>query len=79
MTSGYSMADELETRLQSHAKAFEGMLALIPADYYYGKDNSVRHTSAGQDSLDMLTHVYRINGREENKLRRRSERQRRPS
>ncbi|KAI9707303.1 MAG: hypothetical protein M1836_000263 [Candelina mexicana] len=34
------MADDLEARLKSHAKAFDGLLSLIPAKYYYGEDNS---------------------------------------
>ena len=36
-----AMADDLETRLQSHAKAFDGLMSLIPAKYYYGEDNDV--------------------------------------
>jgi hypothetical protein len=36
-----AMADDLETRLQSHARAFEGLMSLIPAKEYYGKDSSV--------------------------------------
>ncbi|KAI9717376.1 MAG: hypothetical protein M1812_004728 [Candelaria pacifica] len=34
------MADDLEARLKSHAKAFDGLLSLIPAKLYYGEDNS---------------------------------------
>ncbi|PGH27576.1 hypothetical protein AJ80_00818 [Polytolypa hystricis UAMH7299] len=34
------MADSLEERLRSHAEAFDGLLSLIPAKYYYGEDNS---------------------------------------
>ncbi|KAI9860152.1 MAG: surfeit locus protein [Trichoglossum hirsutum] len=34
------MVDDLEERLKSHAKAFDGLLSLIPAKYYYGHDNS---------------------------------------
>ncbi|KAL4930668.1 putative 60S ribosome biogenesis protein Rrp14 [Aspergillus undulatus] len=33
------MAD-LEERLRSHAQAFDGLLSLIPAKYYYGEDGS---------------------------------------
>ncbi|OJJ47526.1 hypothetical protein ASPZODRAFT_131040 [Penicilliopsis zonata CBS 506.65] len=33
------MAD-LEERLRSHAQAFDGLLSLIPAKYYYGDDTS---------------------------------------
>ncbi|KAL9084793.1 MAG: hypothetical protein Q9159_005029 [Coniocarpon cinnabarinum] len=31
---------QVKARLKDHSKAFEGLMALIPADYYYGKDNS---------------------------------------
>ncbi|KAI9822568.1 MAG: surfeit locus protein [Pycnora praestabilis] len=34
------MSDTLEERLKSHAKAFDGLLSLIPAKYYYGEDNT---------------------------------------
>ncbi|KAL4997203.1 surfeit locus protein 6-domain-containing protein [Aspergillus recurvatus] len=34
-----SMAD-IEERLRSHAQAFNGLLSLIPAKYYYGEDGS---------------------------------------
>ncbi|KAI9797868.1 MAG: surfeit locus protein [Piccolia ochrophora] len=34
------MAESLEDRLRSHAKAFDGLLSLIPAKYYYGEDTS---------------------------------------
>ncbi|KFY73957.1 hypothetical protein V499_05969 [Pseudogymnoascus sp. VKM F-103] len=35
------MADSsLQDRLRDHAKAFDGLLSLIPAKYYYGEDNS---------------------------------------
>ncbi|KAK2744397.1 hypothetical protein FQN57_004294 [Myotisia sp. PD_48] len=34
------MTDSLEERLRSHASAFDGLLSLIPAKYYYGEDNS---------------------------------------
>ncbi|KAL4972798.1 surfeit locus protein 6-domain-containing protein [Aspergillus desertorum] len=33
------MAD-IEERLRSHAQAFDGLLSLIPAKYYYGEDSS---------------------------------------
>ncbi|KAJ6021030.1 hypothetical protein N7540_006534 [Penicillium herquei] len=32
--------DDIEDRLRSHAQAFNGLLSLIPAKYYYGDDNS---------------------------------------
>jgi len=35
-------ADSNQERLRSHAQAFDGLLSLIPAKYYYGDDNSVR-------------------------------------
>lgn len=31
----------IQDRLRSHAQAFDGLLSLIPAKYYYGEDNSV--------------------------------------
>jgi len=31
----------LQDRLRDHAEAFDGLLSLIPAKFYYGKDNSV--------------------------------------
>jgi hypothetical protein len=31
----------LQDRLREHAEAFDGLLSLIPAKYYYGEDNSV--------------------------------------
>ncbi|OJD22010.1 hypothetical protein ACJ73_06651 [Blastomyces percursus] len=34
------MADSIEERLRSHAQAFDGLLSLIPAKYYYGEDTS---------------------------------------
>ncbi|KAF1945784.1 SURF6-domain-containing protein [Clathrospora elynae] len=38
------MGDTLEERLQSHARAFEGLMSLIPAKDYYGKDESITST-----------------------------------
>ncbi|KAF2747059.1 SURF6-domain-containing protein [Sporormia fimetaria CBS 119925] len=38
------MAEDLETRLKSHARAFEGLMSLIPAKEYYGKDESITST-----------------------------------
>ena len=35
-----SLTDSQE-RLRSHAKAFDGLLQLIPAKLYYGEDTSV--------------------------------------
>ncbi|KAL8784167.1 MAG: hypothetical protein Q9213_004142 [Squamulea squamosa] len=34
------MAETLEDRLRSHAKAFDGLLSLIPAKLYYGEDTT---------------------------------------
>ncbi|KAL8684062.1 MAG: hypothetical protein Q9186_000092 [Xanthomendoza sp. 1 TL-2023] len=34
------MAESLEDRLRSHAKAFDGLLSLIPAKLYYGEDTT---------------------------------------
>ncbi|KAJ4383342.1 hypothetical protein N0V86_001389 [Didymella sp. IMI 355093] len=38
------MPDDLESRLKSHARAFEGLMSLIPAKDYYGKDESITST-----------------------------------
>ncbi|KAF1848525.1 SURF6-domain-containing protein [Cucurbitaria berberidis CBS 394.84] len=38
------MGDTLEERLKSHARAFEGLMSLIPAETYYGKDESITST-----------------------------------
>ncbi|KAJ6055978.1 hypothetical protein N7444_005076 [Penicillium canescens] len=32
--------DDIEDRLRSHAQAFDGLLSLIPAKYYYGEENT---------------------------------------
>lgn len=32
---------KLQERLREHAKAFDGLLSLIPAKVYYGEDTSV--------------------------------------
>lgn len=32
---------ELQSRLRGHARAFEGLMSLIPAKDYYGKDESI--------------------------------------
>ncbi|KAF1916099.1 hypothetical protein BDU57DRAFT_515990, partial [Ampelomyces quisqualis] len=40
------MGDTLEERLKSHAKAFEGLMSLIPAKDYYGKDESITSVSS---------------------------------
>lgn len=40
------LANSFQDRLRSHAQAFDGLLSLIPAKYYYGDDNtSVRALS----------------------------------
>lgn len=33
--------EAVQKRLHEHSKAFEGLMDLVPAEYYYGKDNSV--------------------------------------
>ena len=33
----------VQERLRDHAKAFEGLLSLTPAKYYYGEDVSVSY------------------------------------
>ena len=35
-------SDNVEERLQRHARSFDGLLSLIPAKLYYGEDVSVR-------------------------------------
>lgn len=40
---------ELQSRLRGHARAFEGLMSLIPAKEYYGKDESI--TSVGISTL----------------------------
>ncbi|CEJ54379.1 hypothetical protein PMG11_00696 [Penicillium brasilianum] len=34
------LANSFQDRLRSHAQAFDGLLSLIPAKYYYGDDNT---------------------------------------
>jgi hypothetical protein len=34
------MSNSLEERLQQHSNAFDGLLSLIPAKYYYDEDTS---------------------------------------
>ncbi|KAF2457601.1 surfeit locus protein 6-domain-containing protein [Lineolata rhizophorae] len=34
------MADDIQERLKGHARAFEGLMALMPAKHYYAQDNS---------------------------------------
>lgn len=42
----FHLANLIQDRLRSHAQAFDGLLSLIPAKYYYGDDNtSVRALS----------------------------------
>ncbi|KAF1979964.1 SURF6-domain-containing protein [Bimuria novae-zelandiae CBS 107.79] len=38
------MGDDLEARLKTHQRAFEGLMSLIPAKDYYGKDESITST-----------------------------------
>jgi len=35
----------MQARLEGHSKAFEGLMSLIPAKYYYGEDNDVSMNS----------------------------------
>jgi hypothetical protein len=35
-----------QARLKSHARAFEGLMSLIPAEVYYGKDASITSVCA---------------------------------
>ncbi|KAF2760002.1 SURF6-domain-containing protein [Pseudovirgaria hyperparasitica] len=34
------MADDLEARLNSHARSFEGLMSLLPSEAYYGQEKS---------------------------------------
>ena len=38
---GARMLIALQERLKEHARAFDGLLSIIPAKYYYGEDTSV--------------------------------------
>ncbi|KAL8657563.1 MAG: hypothetical protein Q9226_001800 [Calogaya cf. arnoldii] len=40
------MSESLEDRLRSHAKAFDGLLSLIPAKLYYGEDATLTNARA---------------------------------
>ncbi|KGO71686.1 Surfeit locus 6 [Penicillium italicum] len=35
-----TIMDDIEERLRSHAQAFDGLLSLIPAKYYYGEEDT---------------------------------------
>lgn len=39
---GHLANGQNQDRLRDHAKAFDGLLSLIPAKLYYGEDTSVR-------------------------------------
>jgi hypothetical protein len=44
----------LQDRLREHAEAFDGLLSLIPAKFYYGEDTSV---SSPNSSLCFHKHI----------------------
>merc|ERR1711939_176119 len=46
------MPDELEERLQKHARNFDGLLSLIPAKLYYGEDVSDQWKKSRLSGLD---------------------------
>lgn len=78
-----------------HAKSFDSLLSLMPADVYFGKDNSVcpflggivatppLHNSMGVLSMDVFTDtdfiLLRTNGRGRNRRRRSGRLRRGPS
>jgi len=39
-----------QARLKSHSRAFEGLMSLIPAKEYYGKDASITSVSSPRHS-----------------------------
>lgn len=48
------LTNPIQDRLRDHAKAFDGLLSLIPAKMYYGEDTSVRWRS--QHSIPASPH-----------------------
>ncbi|KAL5120953.1 hypothetical protein ACEQ8H_001141 [Pleosporales sp. CAS-2024a] len=81
------MGDTLEERLKSHARAFEGLMSLIPAQDYYGKDESITSTqwlkkkkqtteeraAAKRAKLDPASHKSAKDVMDENALKRKRE------
>lgn len=81
------MGDTLEERLKSHARAFEGLMSLIPAKDYYGKDESITSTqwqkkkkqtleerqAAKRAKLDPASHKSAKDVMDENALKRKRE------
>jgi hypothetical protein len=82
------MGDNLEERLKSHARAFEGLMSLIPAKDYYGKDESITSTqwqkkgkkqtleerqAAKRAKLDPASHKSAKDVMDENALKRKRE------
>ncbi|USP75221.1 hypothetical protein yc1106_02495 [Curvularia clavata] len=82
------MGDNLEERLKSHARAFEGLMSLIPAKEYYGKDESITSTqwqkrgkkqtleerqAAKRAKLDPASHKSAKDVMDENALKRKRE------
>lgn len=47
-----------QDRLREHAKAFDGLLSLIPAKMYYGEDHSVRASLTTQPHSLFLSSIY---------------------
>ncbi|KAF2134655.1 SURF6-domain-containing protein [Dothidotthia symphoricarpi CBS 119687] len=81
------MGDDLEARLKSHAQAFAGLMSLIPAKDYYGKDESITSTqwqqkkkqtteqrqAAKRAKLDPASHKTAKDVMDENALKRKRE------
>ncbi|KAJ4346983.1 uncharacterized protein N0V89_010917 [Didymosphaeria variabile] len=82
------MGDDLEARLKTHQRAFEGLMSLIPAKDYYGKDESITSTewtrvgkkqskaerqAAKRAKLDPANHKSALDVLEENARKRKRE------
>ncbi|KAF2115488.1 surfeit locus protein 6-domain-containing protein [Lophiotrema nucula] len=80
------MGDDLEARLKSHARAFEGLMSIIPAQDYYGKDASItsnqwrakkqtkeERRAAKRAKLDPASHKSAMDVMQENALKRKRE------
>ncbi|KAF9733081.1 surfeit locus protein 6 [Paraphaeosphaeria minitans] len=82
------MGDDLEARLKTHQRAFEGLMSLIPAKDYYGKDESITSTewtrvgkkqskaerqAAKRAKLDPANHRSALDVLEENARKRKRE------
>jgi hypothetical protein len=55
--SASTMADPCQERLKSHARSFDSLLSIIPANLYYGGDVSVRMALS---CLILSGHLYSL-------------------